>query len=59
MTKPAHDWSISALRLASMVAIVACHICQANGLAAAWWLNAGVQVFLVISGYLYGVCLIA
>ena len=38
-----------------MAAIVACHICQANGLAAAWWLNAGVQVFLVISGYLYGV----
>lgn len=37
-----------------MAAIVACHICQANGLAAAWWLNAGVQVFLVISGYLYG-----
>lgn len=53
-TSPAHDWSISALRLASMAAIVACHICQANGLAAAWWLNAGVQVFLVISGYLYG-----
>lgn len=53
-TRPAHDWSISALRLASMAAIVACHICQANGLAAAWWLNAGVQVFLVISGYLYG-----
>lgn len=42
------------LRLASMTAIVSCHICQALDLSAAWWLNSGVQVFLVISGYLYG-----
>lgn len=48
------DFSISALRLAAMMAIISCHICQALNLSAAWWLNSGVQVFLVISGYLYG-----
>ncbi len=48
------DWSISALRFAAMCCIVACHLCQRYGLAAAWALNVGVQVFLVISGWLYG-----
>lgn len=49
-----NDWSISALRLLSMCSIVACHICQLYGLGIAWVLNIGVQVFLVISGWLYG-----
>lgn len=37
-----------------MCSIVACHICQLYGLGIAWVLNIGVQVFLVISGWLYG-----
>ena len=49
-----NDWSISALRMAAMCSIVACHLCQLYGLGAAWVLNIGVQVFLVISGWLYG-----
>lgn len=49
-----NDWSISALRMLAMCSIVACHFCQLYGLAAAWSLNIGVQVFLVISGWLYG-----
>ena len=49
-----NDWSISALRLLSMCSIVACHICQLYGLGISWVLNIGVQVFLVISGWLYG-----
>ena len=49
-----NDWSISALRLLSLCSIVACHICQLYGLGIAWVLNIGVQVFLVISGWLYG-----
>lgn len=48
------DWSISLLRLVAMCCIVACHLCQCYGLAAAWALNVGVQVFLAISGWLYG-----
>lgn len=54
-SNPRHtDWSISTLRFVAMLCIVACHICQLYGLAAAWVLNVGVQVFLVISGWLYG-----
>lgn len=47
--------AISIARLVSMLLIVACHYLQyySNGLA--WWLNVGVQVFFVISGYLYGI----
>lgn len=37
-----------------MISIVSCHICQFYDLVAAWWLNVGVQVFLVISGYIFG-----
>lgn len=48
------DWSISALRALSMFCIVACHLCQCYGFGAAWALNIGVQVFFVISGWLYG-----
>jgi hypothetical protein len=37
-----------------MCCIVACHLCQCYGLAVAWILNDGVQVFYVISGWLFG-----
>ena len=54
INKCAKDQSISLLRFFAMAAIISCHICQAQGIWAAWWLNVGVQVFLLISGFLYG-----
>ena len=38
-----------------MLLIVACHYLQYYNNGLAWWLNVGVQVFFVISGYLYGI----
>lgn len=46
--------SISAIRFFAMVCIIACHFCQYYELEAAWWLNVGVQIFFIISGFLYG-----
>lgn len=37
-----------------MCSIIACHFCQYYGSEWAWWLNVGVQVFFIISGFLYG-----
>lgn len=45
---------ISVIRFVSMVMIIACHICQYYNNEWAWWLNVGVQMFLIISGFLYG-----
>lgn len=45
---------ISIVRVAAMVSIVLCHIFQAYDNPLAWRFNVGVQVFLVLSGYLYG-----
>lgn len=49
-----HFYSISLLRMVAMLSIVSCHIFQYYGNFLAWWFNAGVDVFLIISGYLYG-----
>lgn len=58
------DYSISCARLIAMCFIVACHIMQRDSFASdingvhiewAYWFNVGVQMFLFISGYLYGV----
>lgn len=46
--------SISMIRLLAMLSIIACHFCQYYDSEWAWWLNVGVQVFFIISGYLYG-----
>ena len=46
--------SISLIRLISLAFIITCHIMQWYNLELAWWFNAGVQIFLCISGYLYG-----
>lgn len=46
--------AISIVRVLAMLAIVLCHFLQAYDNKWAWVLNAGVQVFLVLSGYLYG-----
>lgn len=48
------DAAVSLIRLLAISAIVACHLLQYAGSELAWWLNVGVQVFLCISGWLYG-----
>ena len=48
------DHTISLLRFLSFCSIVVCHFFQYYGHPLAWWFNLGVQIFLVISGYLYG-----
>lgn len=37
-----------------MLMIISCHIMQYYGNGLAWWLNVGVQIFLCVSGFLYG-----
>ena len=49
-----HNYSISFLRMVSMVFIVLCHFCRYYGSEFEWWFNVGVQVFFCISGFLYG-----
>lgn len=57
------DYSISFVRFIAMIFIVVCHMMQrdrvittVNGYTIEWayWFNVGVQMFLFISGYLYG-----
>lgn len=38
----------------SMLMIISCHIMQYYDFELAWWFNVGVQIFLCISGFLYG-----
>ena len=52
--KENYDYSISFIRLVSTVLIITCHFMQYFGNGLAWWLNVGVQIFLCMSGYLYG-----
>ncbi len=49
-----YDPSISLIRLMAMLFIVLCHFMQYLQMELAWWFNVGVQIFLCISGYLYG-----
>lgn len=48
------DNAVSYVRCLAMLMIVLCHIFQYCDLELAWWLNVGVQIFLVVSGFLYG-----
>lgn len=57
------DYSISCARFIAMCLIVACHMMQRDDFSTdihgahigwAFWFNIGVQMFLFISGYLYG-----
>lgn len=48
------DYKISIIRILAMLSIVSCHIFQSLNMQIAFWLNVGVQVFLFMSGYLYG-----
>lgn len=45
---------VSYLRVFVMLSIVTCHFMQAFDNKWAWVFNIGVQVFLLLSGYLYG-----
>ena len=54
LASPRRDYSISIIRVIATISIVCCHIFQYYGIELAQWLNVGVEVFLVISGYLYG-----
>ena len=49
-----HDYSISLIRLISIIFIITCHMMQYYNFFLAWWFNVGVQIFFCISGYLYG-----
>lgn len=54
IVKEVRDNSISYIRMIATIMIVLCHIFQYYNNKLAWWLNVGVQIFLIISGYLYG-----
>lgn len=45
---------ISLTRVLAMWSIIACHICRYYGSECANWLNVGVRLFFIISGFLYG-----
>lgn len=49
-----HDYKISLIRCFAMCSIIFCHFLQYFGNGLAFWFNVGVQVFLFMSGYLYG-----
>ena len=48
------DYAISIVRLIATTLIVLCHIERYFGHPLTQWLNVGVQIFLCMSGYLYG-----
>ena len=48
------DSKISMIRLIATVMIVTCHMMQYCDFVLAVWFNVGVQIFLCMSGYLYG-----
>ncbi len=54
MISSAESNSIKYLRSLALIMIVLCHLFQAFGNRWAWVLNVGVQIFFVISGFLYG-----
>ena len=47
-------WYVSMIRFIAMGLIIMCHICQFYDSMLAWWFNIGVQIFFVLSGFLYG-----
>lgn len=48
------SYAISYIRVLAMSSIVLCHFLQALESNWAWVFNIGVQIFFLISGYLYG-----
>ena len=49
-----HSYSLSLIRLISLIMLIICHMMQYKDFVLAWWFNVGVQIFLCISGFLYG-----
>lgn len=45
--------AISLIRMISFIFIIACHILQGLGNELAFWFNVGVQIFFVVSGFLF------
>lgn len=48
------DYAISIIRVISTSFIVICHMMKYYDCELAWWFNVGVQIFLCMSGWLYG-----
>jgi surface polysaccharide O-acyltransferase-like enzyme len=48
------DYSVSLIRIVALLLIILCHFMQFYDNVLTWWFNAGVQIFLFMSGYLYG-----
>ena len=48
------NYNISVIRGIAVCMIVSCHIFQGLHIELAYWMNVGVQIFLCMSGYLYG-----
>ncbi len=59
LSTPSRDYAISVIRAISTMFIITCHILQYFGLELAYWFNVGVEIFLVVSGFLYGKRVIA
>ena len=49
-----YNYTISIIRFIALLLIITCHMMQHESCFLAWWFNVGVQIFLCISGYLYG-----
>lgn len=49
-----YDYSVSFVRFVATFMIVWCHILQHYGRWDAFWFNCGVQIFIFISGFLFG-----
>lgn len=54
MSSSSKDYGVSFARMLSMIMIILCHMFQFFGNELAYWFNSGVQIFLFISGFLYG-----
>ena len=52
--KTGKDYGLSVARLIATLFIITCHIMQVEKMTLALWFNVGVQMFLYMSGYLYG-----
>lgn len=54
LCKEGHDWALSFVRMISTIMIVICHLMQKYNMEGMYWFNVGVQIFLFMSGWLYG-----
>ena len=48
------NYGLSIVRLLAMIMIIICHVLQSQDYALRYYFNAGVYVFLFLSGFLYG-----